>query len=74
MAATRDNSSSARTSRRRTAAAVTPPGPPQTVQELAAAIIGLIRRFRERQGSNAQTDAALALAIADRENFRVGRR
>jgi hypothetical protein len=53
---------------------MTPPVPPQTVQELAAAIISLIQRYREGRGSNARSDAALALAIADRENFRLGRR
>jgi hypothetical protein len=71
--ATRDNAGAARFTRRRDIEDVTPHAPPQTVQELAAAIIGVIRRYRETRGTSAQQDAALALAIADRENFRLGR-
>jgi hypothetical protein len=71
--ATRDSAGATRFTRRRDIEDVTPPATPQTVQELAAAIIGVIRRYRETRGMSAQQDAALALAIADRENFRLGR-
>jgi hypothetical protein len=71
--ATKDNLGSTRFTRRRDVEDVTPPTPPQTVSELATAIIGVVRRYRETRGRNAQRDAALALAIADRENYRLGR-
>ena len=44
---------------------------PRTAEELAAAILSVIRRYREPQAGGARTDVALALAIADRENFRL---
>jgi hypothetical protein len=67
------NPGAARFTRRRDIEDVTAPAPPQTVQELAAAIIGVVRSYRETRGMNGQRDATLALAIADRENFRFGR-
>lgn len=71
------SSAAPRVSRRRppqqvASAPVSPP--PQTVQELTAALMAVIRRYREARGSGAGTDVALALAAADRENFRLGRR
>ncbi len=72
--ATRVNSASARTTWRRKIGDVTPSAPPQTVQELAAAILAVIRRYRDAHEGGACTDVALALAIADRENSRAGRR
>jgi hypothetical protein len=51
-----------------------PAPPPQTARELAAALLGVIGRYRESQGGNPSTDVALALAIAQRETFRLGRR
>jgi hypothetical protein len=41
------------------------------VEELAAAILAVIRRYRETRGAGGRADVALALAIADRENFRM---
>ncbi len=72
--AARVNSASARTTWRRKLGDVTPSAPPQTVEELAAAILAVIRRYREAHECSTCTDVALALAMADRENFRLGRR
>ncbi len=70
---TRGNSAPKRPARRRDVAGVTPHPSPQTVQELAAAIIAVIRCYRAARGLTAWRDVTLALAIADRENFRRGR-
>ena len=69
----RDNAGSIRLTHRREADDVTPHAPPQTVQDLAAAIIGVIRCYRAARGTSAWRDVTLALALADRENFRCGR-
>jgi hypothetical protein len=55
-------------------APVTASALPQNVEELTATIVTLIRHYREARGSGAGTDAAIALAAADRENFRALRR
>ena len=72
--ATNDNAATPRITRRRNLGEATSAALPQTVEELANAILGLIRRYRETHGAGAGTDVALALAAADRENFRAGRR
>jgi hypothetical protein len=74
VVSSRRNPVRARPAHRRDAEPVTPqPASPQTVQELAAAIMGVILRYAETRGATAHREAALALAIADRQNFRLGR-